>query len=202
MDKILTIDFDIFLYKDLPLYNNLINTENNFDEFLQTFPLLENVRFDINLYNKLTIFLEKIFSNTKKENIFFCKNHEDVVKFTYNNNFFDLINIDYHHDLGYNNMNQKLYCGNWVKELIKTKKIHKYIWIKNPSSSISPDQQIFISNSLILPNDYEYLEEFINIDKVIICSSFQWIPSFYHHYFFEWIELYKQYYNVDKIDFI
>lgn len=139
MDKILTIDFDILLYKDLPLYNNLINTENSFDEFLQTFPLLENVRFDINLYNKLTIFLEKIFSNTKKENIFFCKNHEDVVKFTYNNNFFDLINIDYHHDLGYNNMNQKLYCGNWVKELIKTKKVHKYIWIKNPNSSISPN---------------------------------------------------------------
>ena len=139
MDKILTIDFDIFLYKDLPLYNNLINTENSFDEFLQTFPLLENVRFDINLYNKLTIFLEKIFSNTKKENIFFCKNHEDVVKFTYNNNFFDLINIDYHHDLGYSDMNQKLYCGNWVKELIKTKKIHKYIWIKNPNSSISPN---------------------------------------------------------------
>ena len=139
MDKILTIDFDIFLYKDLPLYNNLINTENSFDEFLQTFPLLENVRFDINLYNKLTIFLEKIFSNTKKENIFFCKNHEDVVKFTYNNNFFDLINIDYHHDLGYNNMNQNLYCGNWVKELIKTKKIHKYIWIKNPNSSIYPN---------------------------------------------------------------
>lgn len=139
MDKILTIDFDIFLYKDLPLYNNLINTENSFDEFLQTFPLLENVRFDINLYNKLTIFLEKIFLNTKKENIFFCKNHEDVVNFTYNNNFFDLINIDYHHDLGYNNMNQNLYCGNWVKELIKTKKVHKYIWIKNPNSSISPN---------------------------------------------------------------
>ena len=139
MDKILTIDFDIFLYKDLPLYNNLINTENSFDEFLQTFPLLENVRFDINLYNKLTIVLEIIFLNTKKENIFFCKNHEDVVKFTYNNNFFDLINIDYHHDLGYNNMNQNLYCGNWVKELIKTKKIHKYIWIKNPNSSISPN---------------------------------------------------------------
>ena len=138
MDKILTIDFDIFLYKDLPLYNNLINTENSFDEFLQTFPLLENVRFDINLYNKLTIFLEKIFSNTKKENIFFCKNHEDVVKFNYNNNFFDLINIDHHHDLGYN-MSKKLYCGNWVEKLIRTKKIHKYIWIKNPNSSISPN---------------------------------------------------------------
>ena len=139
MDKILTIDFDIFLYKDLPLYNNFINTDNSFDEILQTFPLLENVRFDINLYNKLTIFLVIIFSNTKKENIFFCKNHEDVVKFTYNNNFFDLINIDYHHDLGYNNMNQNLYCGNWVKELIKTKRIHKYIWIKNPNSCISPN---------------------------------------------------------------
>lgn len=138
MDKILTIDFDIFLYKDLPLYNNLINIENSFDEILQTFPLLENVRFDINLYNKLTIFLKKIFSNTKKENIFFCKNHEDVINFTYNNNFFDLINIDYHHDLGYN-MNQKLYCGNWVEELIKTKKVHKYIWIKNPNSFISPN---------------------------------------------------------------
>ena len=45
---ILSIDFDICMWQDIELYNNMVNSFRTIDDIMPKYPALKNVRFDAN----------------------------------------------------------------------------------------------------------------------------------------------------------
>lgn len=187
---ILSIDFDICMWKDIELYNSLVNSFNTVDNVIKDYPLLQGVRFDADIYNRLTGLIVKIARRLPVNKIHFISTHEDIVPLFQNgkcNN--EVINIDHHHDLGYSQAPDKWNsagCANWVKFLYQNNMIEKYTHIGD-SLSVRP-----------FPEDAPLVTEFIDInsngidhlvdivDELCICLSPAWVPQQYHGLFEAW----------------
>ena len=100
---------------------------------------------------------------------------------------FDLYNIDYHHDIFYDQYqneeiinNKQAHCGNWVGFLTYYKFINKYYWYYGEGSFLNEDQLIGI-NFQAFPDTTRFLlnknfDKKLNIDLLYISISPQWIP--------------------------
>lgn len=112
METILTIDFDIIMWPSIELYNHFVNgDDDNMWDIETDFPLLQYANADLELYYKLTNFLLKY----KEKNIkfIFINSHDEILK--YINSPSTMVNIDHHHDLGYEEYHwqcKDLLCGN------------------------------------------------------------------------------------------
>lgn len=98
MTNVLTIDFDIMLWKSLPLYNNLVPHED-WGKLLSSYDLLKYIEFDNEIYEQLTQLILRQTKHLKKENIHFITSHNRVVQYLPMNDTIKITNIDHHHDV-------------------------------------------------------------------------------------------------------
>ena len=118
-------------------------------------------------------------------NICVAFSHEHIGQFLKNDKDLEIINIDHHHDLGYDEDDpyEKCTCANWAYYLFKQGKLDKYIWLNNNNSDIIPPprhEANFFSEFFCDINETSYINRFGRPDKIFICLSPEWVPSQYH----------------------
>lgn len=187
---ILTIDFDIIMEPSINFYNNMV--PNISQEDLATWPMMAAAQANLETYNKLTKFLLDITRYVDKEHIHFIQSHEQVIKYIPTDKPLTLVNIDHHHDIGYDSKGDKdcANCGNWAKWVIEhsTEKI-TFNWINNPNSynpSEIKDMELISYQNIIQQVD---LTTYKKPDEVIICYSEAWIPLQFRPLFFSWFDM-------------
>lgn len=200
MQTILTIDFDIIMGPSIDLYNARVPFTSWTD--LATNPHYQILVADNIHYLRLTSLLIELIHFIPKENVRFIESHDDICKFITEKS--NIINIDHHHDLGYENKedNEKLTCANWVKYLSDQNLLEKYVWLHNTNSLMPEKNSELISANGPL-QDIEDLNSYIaNIDFLVLCLSEPWVPPSIRPLFDVWIEIFNLYYKADfKIEY-
>jgi hypothetical protein len=127
-----------------------------------------------------------------------------IIDFLKNDNNLNIINIDHHHDLGYDERDDTKEgtlnspnCGNWAKFLFDSNKMKNYIWIKNVNSVGIVREKVneqMIKYEILEKNFCEFYNEILNLnfDKIFICLSPEWVPEHYHPLFFLMLDLINQ----------
>lgn len=187
MKTILTIDFDIIMEPSIALYNEIVPGQSW--QNLLTYPQMQLLQINPSHYEKLSVLLD-ILSHNEKLPIYFIDNHDRVVSYLPEDEQFNLINIDHHHDLGYkgNEDTNEINCSNWVKQLYNQERINEYTWINNACSlyPIEEDKELLT---------YDISLEMYNInlmpipDMVFVCLSPPWVPPQYVPLFTTWVRL-------------
>lgn len=198
--NILTIDFDIIMAPSIQLYNDIIkgNNEWTIENMAEIYPLLNYVEADFEIYQKLTNFLNNIAPLVDKEEIYFIRNHNDIIKYLPPHDDVTIYNIDHHHDITYGNPEDEigyggsgLGCGNWVKFLLDYNMIQDYIWIHNYTSAPPSDELMekypFDDEMCILYEDA--LDDIPTPDKIIISASFEWVPEKFAPLLYLWMDI-------------
>lgn len=196
METIVSIDFDVIMWKSIELYNNFI--EGNIDEMAkieEDIPLLKYANADLELYAKLTSYLLELTKHNTQ--FIFIDSHEEVLN--YLTTPCKLINIDHHHDLGYSPHHwgvEEILCGNWVYWGIKKKLINTYIWLHGfmeTPITIADEYKKELTIPIIESNIIEMdMSHFSIPSKVIICASYSWIPTAIRPLYTIWKELFKE----------
>ena len=154
----------------------------------QEIPLIKYANPDLKLYEKIT---EYLLNKINKIPIIFIDTHEEILK--YINEPSVVINIDHHHDLGYNEFqinDDKIVCGNWAYKGLKNGKIQNYIWLHEyMSTPIICEEKLNIVNLNINEINLNNLQ---NPSKIIICSSYCWIPTQIRPLFTIWKNMIKK----------
>lgn len=200
MKNILTIDFDIIMAPCIDLYNNLVPF-TPWDKLLKN-PYIELATADLIHYQRLTnFFINDICNKIQKEKIHFIENHGLTIKYIPKDENFNIINIDHHHDLGYQKDKEKINCANWVYYIYKNPeyKMQNYIWINNENSLLPIEEykKKIITKNINLKNfNFKLITD---IDELIICLSEPWIPYNYRNLFFVWIDIFNKIYNTSFI---
>ena len=189
--KITTIDFDIIMNPCIDIYNDADITA---DQYLTKFDFLGHMKADLQLYRKLTNFIMSF----KSEQITFIYSHADIIeKLNKIEEPIDLYNIDYHHDIGYDDdINWKAPLrdfneGNWVKKLWDDKKLTSYTWLKDYKSenpSMEVEKRYLTNKHFIHAFD---LDELKDSEKLYIALSPEWVPSHYTELYDLWGDLTK-----------
>lgn len=198
--NIISIDFDIIMGPSINSYNEFTDTENEISNIVQGLPTLNG---DLSLYKKLTQYLINVFKQLDKDQILFIDDHSQILSEI--NEPVSLINIDHHHDTGYEEETVLIWksyidCGNWARWLFEQKLLEKYTWIKNDNSELDEDNAQYIDEIFNVNNfDFNTLEL---PDKLIICLSKPWVPPRYRLLFYSWQDLYKQIYKTKDVPFI
>lgn len=203
MSKILTVDFDIIMSSTIELYNDVIGEFRSMDKILKEYPKIESIlEADLFIYSELTRYLLYLFKRLSPDKVYFISEHQKIVPIIKDDKDIDLINIDHHHDIGYDGttINTKIlipHCGNWVKYLTDLNKIKSYFWIHD-NKSLAPQNNLnkgYLTESMNIRtcNLYSLGE----IDKLIICNSPQWIPPNIQALFVTWIGIAEEYYGRD-----
>ena len=187
--KVTTIDFDIIMHPCIDIFND---SDLTADQYLERYDFLGHMAADLELYVQLTNFILSF----DKEKIVFIYAHSDIVEELEEvTEPIDLYNIDYHHDVLYEEkINWKSPLreyneGNWVKKLWDDKKLNKYIWIKDyKSTNLSPkiEQRYITDKHFIYFYDFGTLKD---SDKLYISLSPEWIPSYYVPLYDLWQDL-------------
>lgn len=200
---VLSIDFDIIMAPVIEYYNNMV-PRKDWEQIQNENPGMITPKADLHHFNFIIQLLEKHLNNT--DNLYIAFNHKKIIDFLENEESFSIINIDHHHDLGYEPLDEiveetlkKPNCGNWAKYLFDVNKLNKYIWIKNINSienykdSIqqNPEKYQFATKDL---QDSDTKEMLLNIkfDKIFLCLSPEWVPPYYRDLFFgmlDWLNL-------------
>ena len=198
--NIITIDFDIIMAPSINYYNDFIDEEYEITNSLSGIPSLIG---DLNIYNKLTQYLIKCFQNLNQDQILFIDDHGQILSVI--NNPINLINIDHHHDTGYDNspfliQEKFIDCSNWARWLFEQKLLNNYTWINNDNSDTETLNPKYV-NQIFHIKDYN-LNNLLLPDKLIICLSKPWVPPRYRLLFYQWQELYKSFYKVQKVPYL
>lgn len=189
--KILTIDFDIIMHPCIDVYND---SDLTADEYLNQFDFLGWMAADLELYKRLTNFIMSF----KKDQIVFIYDHNDIVEEIKDiKEEIELINIDYHHDIGYDDTiwskpldESEYHEGNWVKYLWDTKKLKSYYWIKDYKSNDPPDEATkYLTKKSFYNSFSDNFEEFQDSNKIYVCYSPSWIPNYYSYLYDLWQDL-------------
>lgn len=189
---IYTIDFDIVMSKAIELYNDVVDDSRDIQGIVNKYP---NLRFalvpDFEIYDAVTRMLTQIIMKTPKDKIFFIQDHDQICELVKGMEPFELMNIDHHHDTGYNMMLNATVrrpdVGNWVRYLEDTKVLTHYTWIYDPTSVFPRDAQA----KKYIQESYS-LDKILKVDKsdmLIVCESPQWIPDYVLSLFYSWISI-------------
>ena len=197
--NVVTIDFDIIMAPSIESYKKLMGDYCNYNDLEKRNSLMKFCPADLHTYNILTEYIISVISYLDKNNVKFIYNHDDVVSILQEKGIkhANLINIDHHHDLGYppaeenNKDNMPLNCGTWAYICKKLSLVDEFTWIRNINSRLpcdlvkdSLDKEYIIQQEIKLVPYLNYLKE--NTDVLIICASFDWIPSMWRDLFFTW----------------
>ena len=180
--KVLSVDFDVIMGPDIDLYNPKVPVYYTLEQMIAEHPLLTGLRIDFEHYQKLVNILLEVSQNIEYQNIYVAYSHDSILDFLKNDSDLELVNIDHHHDLGYDEKNnfEKATYANWVYYLFKQGKIKKYTWLQNVNSGIMPpdkEENCFFHEFFYNITKDNYIEQFGYPDKIFICLSPEWVPE-------------------------
>lgn len=193
MKTILSVDFDIIMEPSIQFYNGMV-PQLHWDIITKDNAYGNLLIGDYNTYAKITDYLLKLTKKLPKEKIHFIQTHETINKFLDKNEKYNVINIDHHHDRGYNDRvnpikNQELNCSNWVNFI---QNLTDYYWICNENSEILTDEVGYIRRTNIKDCD---LNKLPTPDELFICFSMPWIPPNNQPLFYSWLDIFNAIYN-------
>lgn len=119
--KVLSVDFDVIMGPDIDLYNPKVPVYYTLEQMIAEHPLLTGLRIDFEHYQKLINILLEVSQNVERQNIYVAYSHDAILDFLKNDSDLELVNIDHHHDLGYDKKDnfEKATYANWVYYLFK-----------------------------------------------------------------------------------
>ena len=195
MKHIVTIDFDIIMEPSIEWYNTkalMINWDN-----LKMDPIANSFQADLIHYHRLTAWLINQTKKLRSDQIIFIQNHSQLVDYIDSNEFYEITNIDHHHDIGYVDRSEEnnccIGCSNWVGALFDKRILNKYSWLNNVNSDTYDLKSEYPTYITHLAN-YD-LNNLKDPDLIIICLSPEWVPPQYRVLFFTWIEILSNIYN-------
>ena len=198
MKKIVTIDFDIIMGPSIEVYNHFIPYEKTWDELMLN-PQIALSTGDYVHYQRILIWLLKMAKEMPKENFHFIGEHHSILKFLDENEQYDIVNIDHHHDCGYAD-DEGIYktmdidCTNWVAKAYDKGLVKRYTWLHNADSTLySPTAKRIIDFKFDLKN-YN-LDMLPTPDEIYICFSEIWIPPTLRPLFYIWLDTFNIFYN-------
>ena len=184
MKQLVTIDFDIIMAPSIQWYNGIVPKTSWKD--IEKDPISQFFNADLIHYKRLTEWLIEQTRTLSKEQIVFITSHEKLVDYIDLEEFYEVVNIDHHHDLGYiKNENNSIDCSNWMKILYDKRIINKYTWINNFNSDAPTSLEYPVDSKVLV----DYNLSSIKPDILIICLSPEWVPPSYHNLFYLWMDL-------------
>ena len=96
--NVLSIDFDIIMAPVIEYYNNMV-PKKDWEQIQNENPGMITPKADLHHFNFIIQLLEKHLNNI--DNLYIAFNHKKIIDFLENEESFSIINIDHHHDLGY-----------------------------------------------------------------------------------------------------
>lgn len=217
--SVLSIDFDYIMFPCIKLYNDLSSGGENSTVIWNNIEHFRGVddkflSYDPESYITIAKLLKSLDNDTKKIAI---SEHQSIVDILikdensiehdideiYESWKFNLINIDFHHDIIYRPQDRntiknfdKYNCSNWVGYLMLKNKIENYTWIKAPNSDLydhNLDGKYDIKFETESMRLVENIQEFIDnnkFDYVFLCLSPQWVPYKFKHLYDLLVELF------------
>lgn len=207
MKNIVTIDFDIIMGPSIDGYNGLINEDMPMQLLASKFPYFGMAEADLYVYEYVTRYFTNIVKNIDdKDKIRFISTHDLVYHHCKNKTEkFNLINIDHHHDINYNdswdNPIIEINEGNWVKRLFDMNKINKYAWIGNSNSVMFDVDKCPFKDRIEMAvlRKYDLGELIDRTDELICCMSSAYIPPLYHPLFLTWRAIAEEIMDTDYL---
>lgn len=186
--KVVTIDFDIIMEPSIIFYNHIVPSARWEDLYKNAIPNLFTA--DLIHYERLTKWVINMFHSLPAENVQFIYSHDMAYELLKDYDNIELINIDHHHDYGYDKGdNSKVTCANWVKYLAQENHLASYLWVNNESSDVHPNATI--DSQCLKKTNLSTL----NPDILIICLSPEWVPPHIRPLFDLWTDFYEQQYK-------
>ena len=207
MKNIVTIDFDIIMGPSIEGYNDMVGSEMPLKALVQKFPYFGMAEADLYVYEYVTRYLtEMLMHIDDKDKIRFIASHDLMYHYCKKEKEpFNLINIDHHHDINYNDdWRQPIVevdIGNWVKRLFDMKKINRYIWVGNSNSAMfNIDDCPFADKiSMEILKDYDLGRLAANTDELVCCFSAEYIPPQYEALFLTWRAIAEEIMDTDYL---
>lgn len=199
--KVLSIDFDYIMFPCIRLYNDMCGGGESgkvvWDAIEHVRGIKEFLTFDRNAYKMISTLVIK---NVLDEAIFEpIQEHQELVdilkKYYYDESKeefthkFDLLNIDFHHDCGYNPDTiadaisfDEYSCADWITYLNAKEVIEGPVkWLKAPMSDL-PDpnnEELKVEIKTMAADKEDIMNE--KYDIVVFCLSPQWVPHDFRH---------------------
>lgn len=200
--RVLTIDTDIIIGKDMPIYNNLVHSNDRdkvWQEIYKVHPDIKgNVQYDKAVVTRLFTFLEQTLALNPNMKINVTRNHDGVLTLLApdmkEGTKFSVVNIDNHHDIWFNDgqfidaMHGRGSLANWVGYLYCQGVLEDYIWLKAIHSPVS------IPDNFICTNIVQLVHKILrtpleNLDYLNLCWSPEWVPKELDWVFFKMKDL-------------
>ena len=205
--NIVTVDFDIIMGPSIDSYNDRINNEMTFKILASKFPFYNFAEPDLYVYEYLTRYLTEIVTHIEdKDKIKFIDTHDLAYHICKDiKEPFNLINIDHHHDINYNDSWKdpiiNINASNWVKRLFDMKKIQNYVWVGNSNSVMFNIDKCPFMDKIIVENlrSYDLGKLAANTDMLIFCFSKEYIPPLYEPLFLTWRAIAEEILNTDYL---
>lgn len=201
--KVLTIDFDFIMSPCIKLYNShcdgkendrvnweIIERELNLDKFLC---------YDAEFLRKIALLIKRNVSGEHKAKFIPIKEHHELIQLLpETTEKIDLLNVDFHHDIGYNwsatcaEMSDfdKYTCANWVGYLQLKGKLERYRWLKAPKSEMFMGNIECFNFEVLNHWDIDNVEA--DFDYVFFCLSPNWVPYKFQHLYDLLVDLFKE----------
>lgn len=202
--KILSIDFDIIMYPCIKLYNNYVSGTANPTELWaglnMDFNMDNFIRYDANVYHDLVMLILKNVRNGAR--LIPITEHQMIIdklqaEGTYDEDEFNLTNIDFHHDLWYSDRDkinaadfEEWACNNWLGYLYLKDKIKNMHWVKAPNSELLAPADLEVFNTISGLSSIKELGD--DYTDIYFCLSPQWVPYQYHHLYNLIIDIVKE----------
>ena len=173
--KILSIDVDYAFSPDISRYDDFVEGSNLSTEeewkILSTRGFTKPKINEKKLKDLLCVFRQAL---KHTDDVFFIKNHHEIVEKLAQDCTYHIVNFDHHHDIFYPGWHDKklLDEGNWVNWLDDLGLVSSYTWYRN-SDSEDLDAGVSLSCQY---NEKLYCNDSLpRFDKIFVCSSPNWI---------------------------
>lgn len=192
--KVLSIDFDIIMYPCIKLYNSYARGNENptviWNNLEHDMEIDKFMSYDANILHDIAMLMKRNVANGAK--LFKIDEHDKIVDSLnklHPDEKFDLVNIDFHHDISYStesNNDMKNFdnytCANWVGYLSSKNQLDTYEWIRASNSDLCGKN---IEDSLGIQYTISRLSRINELgsdfSEIYFCLSPQWVPYKYHH---------------------
>ncbi len=212
---ILSIDFDYIMFPCINLYNDMSAGEENPTVIWENIERARGIddkflSYDPKTYNAIVKLVKLAKERSKDVKLIPIDNHQDLVtelkkKEDYNDSTYNIINVDFHHDLLYRPGDRtkivnfdKYNCSNWAGYLMIKDKIDHYTWVKAPNSALYDhgldgkyDIKFAIESNRYLDNPKAIISDY-PFDEIYLCFSPQWVPYKYRHLYDLIVELFGE----------
>lgn len=181
MKNILSIDIDFFM-KDLIEYQKFVDDEVDDPKLAWDIAKLKYGK-DMILDKQALLWVKDLIKNKCQNVQQFCiiQEHDEIYNLLkkWNCSNASCTNIDYHHDITYQQDDSKLNIENWVKYARKDNLIYSYLWIHQDGSEMCVDTPIQFIHGSWKDFTFKEIEQIPNYDAVVFCISKYFTPNEY-----------------------